>query len=181
MPGVPPARYAYLGPEGTFTEAALRSLPAAAKAELLPCSIGDGSRSRRSGRSEADGAVVPIENSVEGGVAATLDELSNGDPLMITREMHVEVQFSLLAKPGTGPEDIKKVATHPHAEAQCRRWLRDAPARRRGRAGVVDGARGGPGRGAGLAVRRGDLGADRRPRPTGSPRWPRRSPTGRAR
>ena len=68
---------------------------------------GDASRSRRSRASEADGAVVPIENSVEGGVAATLDELSNGDPLMITREMHVEVQFALLAKPGTRPEDIK--------------------------------------------------------------------------
>ena len=42
---------------------------------------------------------------------------------MITREMHVEVQFALLAKAGTKPEDIKKVATHPHAEAQCRRWI----------------------------------------------------------
>ena len=122
MPGVPPARYAYLGPEGTFTEAALRSLPAAAKAELMPCSTVtvalDAVRA-----SEADGAVVPIENSVEGGVAATIDELSNGDPLIITREMHVEVQFALLAKHGTKVEDIKKVATHPHAEAQCRRWI----------------------------------------------------------
>ena len=45
--------------------------------------------------------MVPIENSVEGAVPATLDELSTGDPLMITREMRVEVQFSLLAKPGT--------------------------------------------------------------------------------
>jgi prephenate dehydratase len=60
---------------------------------------------------------------VEGGVAVTIDELSTGDPLMITREMNVEVQFSLLAKHGTDPSDIKKVATHPHAEAQCRRWL----------------------------------------------------------
>ena len=50
---------------------------------------------------EADGAVVPIENSVEGAVPVTLDELATGDPLMITREMHVEVQFALLAKPGT--------------------------------------------------------------------------------
>ncbi len=122
MPGVPPARYAYLGPEGTFTEAALRSLPAAAKAELLPCaSVTAALDAVRA--SEADGAVVPIENSVEGGVAATIDELSTGDPLMITREMHVDVQFALLAKPGTKPEDVKKVATHPHAEAQCRRWL----------------------------------------------------------
>ncbi len=122
MPGVPPARYAYLGPEGTFTEAALRSLPAAARAELLPCaSVVAALDSVRAG--DADGAVVPIENSVEGGVAVTLDELSTGDPLVITREMHVEVQFALLAKPGTGAADIRRVATHPHAEAQCRRWL----------------------------------------------------------
>ncbi len=122
MPGVPPARYAYLGPEGTFTEAALRSLPAAARAELLPCaSVVAALDSVRAG--DADGAVVPIENSVEGGVAVTLDELSTGDPLVVTREMHVEVQFALLAKPGTGAADIRRVATHPHAEAQCRRWL----------------------------------------------------------
>ena len=129
MPGVPPARYAYLGPEGTFTEEALRSIPAAAKAELLPCSsVSTALDAVRAG--DADGAVVPIESSVEGAVAVTLDELSSGDPLMITREMHVDVRFSLLAKPGTSPDDVRKVATHPHAAAQCRRWiathLRDA-------------------------------------------------------
>ncbi len=122
MPGVPPARYAYLGPEGTFTEAALRTLPAASRSELLPHpSVVAALDSVRAG--DADGAVVPIENSVEGGVAVTLDELSTGDPLIITREMHVEVQFSLLAKPLTRTGDVRRVATHPHAEAQCRRWL----------------------------------------------------------
>ena len=122
MPGVPPARYAYLGPEGTFTEAALRSLPAAERAELQPCgSVAAALDAVRTG--SADGAVVPLENSVEGAVAVTLDELSTGDPLMITREMHVEVQFALLAKPGTTRDNIRRVATHPHAQAQCRRWL----------------------------------------------------------
>lgn len=122
MPGVPPARYAYLGPEGTFTEAALRSLPAAARAELQPCgSVGLALDAVRTGA--ADGAVVPLENSVEGAVAATLDELSTGEPLMITREVHVDVQFALLAKPGTPVATIRRVATHPHAAAQCRRWL----------------------------------------------------------
>ncbi len=122
MPGVPPARYAYLGPAGTFTEQALRSLPAARYADLIPCSsVGTALESVRSG--DADGAVVPLENSVEGGVAATLDELSTGEPLMITREMLVEVQFALLVRAGTGLEDVRTVATHPHAAAQCRRWL----------------------------------------------------------
>jgi prephenate dehydratase len=122
VPGVPPARYAYLGPEGTFTEQALRSLPAAARAELQPCAtvtialdaVRDGG---------ADGAVVPIENSVEGSVPVTLDELATGEPLMITREITVPVAFSLLARPGTTRHDIRRVATHPHAAAQTRRWV----------------------------------------------------------
>jgi prephenate dehydratase len=122
MPGVPPARYAYLGPEGTFTEQALRSLPAAAKAELQPCSTVTLALDAVRG-GEADGAVVPIENSVEGSVPVTLDELATGEALMITREMTVPIAFSLLARPGTRPDDIRRVATHPHAAAQTRRWV----------------------------------------------------------
>jgi prephenate dehydratase len=122
MPGVPPARYAYLGPEGTFTEQALRSLPAAAKAELQPCStVTLALDAVRSG--EADGAVVPIENSVEGSVPVTLDELATGEPLMITREMTVPIAFSLLARRGTTAESVRRIATHPHAAAQTRRWV----------------------------------------------------------
>jgi prephenate dehydratase len=122
MPGVPPARYAYLGPAGTFTEQALRELPAARSADLLPCTtVGSALDAVRAG--DADGAVVPLENSVEGGVAATLDELATGEPLLITRELLVEVQFALLARTGTTVGEIKRVATHPHAAAQCRQWL----------------------------------------------------------
>jgi prephenate dehydratase len=122
VPGVPPARYAYLGPEGTFTEQALRSLPAAGKAELQPCpTVTVALDSVRNG--EADGAVVPIENSVEGSVPVTLDELATGEPLMITREMTVPIAFSLLAPHGVKPEDVRRVGTHPHAAAQTRRWM----------------------------------------------------------
>ena len=66
--------------------------------------------------------MVPIENSVEGSVPVTLDELATGEPLMITREMTVPIAFSLLARPGTTPDDVRRVATHPHAAAQTRRW-----------------------------------------------------------
>jgi prephenate dehydratase len=122
VPGVPPARYAYLGPEGTFTEQALRTLPAAAKADLIPCpTVTVALDAVRGG--EADGAVVPIENSVEGSVPVTLDELATGEPLMITREMTVPVAFSLLARHGVAADDVRRVATHPHAAAQTRRWL----------------------------------------------------------
>jgi len=122
VPGVPPARYAYLGPEGTFTEQALRSLPAAAKAQLQPCAtVTLALDAVRCG--DADGAVVPIENSVEGSVPVTLDELATGEPLMITREVTVPIAFALAARPGTTREDVRRVATHPHAAAQTRRWL----------------------------------------------------------
>ncbi len=125
MPGVPPARYAYLGPEGTFAEAALRTLPAAAKGDLQPqTSVTAALDAVR--RGEADHALVPIENSVEGSVSATLDELAVGDLLMVTREVLLPVSFALMARPGTGLHQVRRVATHPHAAAQCRRWLATA-------------------------------------------------------
>jgi prephenate dehydratase len=124
VPGVPPARYGYLGPAGTFTEAALRSVPAADRADLVPyASVATALEAVRAG--EVDGSMVPLENSVEGSVATTLDELAHGDPLQVTREVLLPVSFSLLGRPGTRREDVRVVATHPHAEAQCRRWLRD--------------------------------------------------------
>ena len=122
MPGVPPARYAYLGPAGTFAEAALRTIPAAAAGDLQPqVSVAATLEAVRAG--EADHALVPIENSVEGSVSATLDELAAGEPLMVTREVLLPVTFALMARPGTAIEDVRRVATHPHAAAQCRRWL----------------------------------------------------------
>jgi prephenate dehydratase len=125
MPGVPPARYAYLGPEGTFTEAALRSVAAAATAQLQPHgSVGAALEAVR--RGEADAAMVPIENSVEGSVPATLDELATGEPLMVTREVLLPVSFALMARRGTELAAVRRVATHPHAQAQCRRWLATA-------------------------------------------------------
>ncbi len=116
-------RYGFLGPAGTFTEAALRTLPQAEDATLLPySSVAVALQAVRD--DEADGAMVPLENSVEGSVATTLDELAAGAPLQIVREVLVPVAFSLLVRPGTTREDVRVVATHPHAEAQCRRWLR---------------------------------------------------------
>lgn len=123
MPGVPPARFGYLGPAGTFTEAALRSVPAAGRAELVSyASVPAALDAVRSG--EVDGAMVPLENSVEGSVATTLDELAGGEPLQVTREVLLPVSFSLLGRSGISRDQVRVVATHPHAEAQCRRWLR---------------------------------------------------------
>ncbi len=115
-------RLAFLGPAGTFAHAALRTLPIAAQAVLLPQSnVTLAIDAVRSG--EADGALVPLENSVEGAVPATLDELAGGEHLIITEETYLPVLFDVLARPGTVLGDVRSVATHPHAEAQTRRWL----------------------------------------------------------
>lgn len=116
-------RYAYLGPEGTFSEAALRSIPEAGDAERMPCvSVADSLDAVR--RGDVVAALVPLENSVEGSVSETLDELAVGDPLQIVREVQLQVSFALLARAGTTLEGIQTVTTIPHAEAQVRGWLR---------------------------------------------------------
>lgn len=116
-------KVAYLGPRGSFAEAALvasgylgDSDTAVAATSVLSAldAVRDGS---------VNAALVPIENSVEGSVSVTLDELSNGKRLVIAAEVVLPVEFSLLARPGTTLDSIKTVTTHPHAQAQVRRWM----------------------------------------------------------
>ncbi|MHA7240685.1 prephenate dehydratase [Arthrobacter sp. TMS1-12-1] len=120
-PGGGPS-YAYLGPEGTFTEAALLQVPGADTARRVPAAtVGaalDAVRSR-----SVDAAMVPIENSVEGGVSATLDAIAGGEPLRILREELVSITFVLAARPGTTLAGVRRIATHGHAWAQCRNWV----------------------------------------------------------
>lgn len=116
-------RIAFLGPFGTFTEQAVHQV-APAGAVLLPTTSAPQALAAVR-RGEADRAVVPIENSIEGGVNATLDSLSHGDPLVIVAEMHVHVVFQLAVLPGTRAEDIRRIGTHPHAWAQCRGWVEE--------------------------------------------------------
>ena len=73
----------------------------------------------------AERGIVPIENSVEGAVTATLDGLATGAELVICAEVPLEVAFALLARPGTQLGDVATVGGHPQAQAQCRRWLAD--------------------------------------------------------
>ena len=116
------SRYAYLGPVGTFTEAALLSLPEAERIEGVPCpSVPAAFDAVRSG--ECDAAVAAMESSVEGAVTATIDELASGEPLMIVRELLLPISFALLVRPGTELAGVKTVASHPVAMPQCRRWL----------------------------------------------------------
>ena len=114
-------RYAYLGPQGTFTEAAVLQSSGPGD-ELRPLSSVDAVLTAlRSG--DVDRAVVPIENSVEGGVTQTLDSLGSGTALMVVREMLVSITFVLAARPGTQLADVRRVASHPHGWAQCRGWV----------------------------------------------------------
>jgi prephenate dehydratase len=75
-------------------------------------------------RGDVAAALVPLENSVEGSVSETLDELATGEPLQIVREVQLAVSFSLLVRPGSTLADVGTVTTIPHAEAQVRGWLR---------------------------------------------------------
>lgn len=113
--------WSFLGPTGTFSEMALRQV-APAGVVLDPCpdvpTALDRVRNRR-----AEAAVVPIENSVEGGVNATLDSLVASKPLVITAEVAVPITFVLAGLEGTRLEDVRGISTHPHAWAQCRGWV----------------------------------------------------------
>jgi prephenate dehydratase len=115
--------FAYLGPRGTFTEAALRRLPAAKSATTTPMpSVVDVLEAVR--RGEVDAGFVPIENSQEGTVTVTVDELVSGDPLVIVGEVVLPVTFVLASEKPLA--EIATVASIPIAIAQVRRYLRRA-------------------------------------------------------
>lgn len=114
-------RFAYLGPEGTFTQQALLSWgPAEGLPQIPHGSVDSALDALRSG--EVDAAVVPIENSVEGGVSATLDALASGDPLIVVGEVLVPITFVAAARPGVRLPDLRAIGTHSHAWAQVRGW-----------------------------------------------------------
>lgn len=115
-------RIGFLGPRGTFTEQALLSMPVAQEVDLVDYSTVSAALEAVR-RGEVDSALVPLENSVEGSVSATLDELAYGEPLVIVDEVALKVEFSLMARPGTQLSDITLYTTHPHAYAQCREWV----------------------------------------------------------
>ncbi|MFZ1286204.1 MAG: prephenate dehydratase [Candidatus Phosphoribacter sp.] len=115
-------RCGYLGPEGTFCEMALQSWASTHEGDHHPFgSVGAALRALRS--EQIDAAMVPIENSVEGGVSATLDALSVGEQLHIIGEVLVPITFVLAARPGVPLGRVRAVGTHSHAWAQVRGWM----------------------------------------------------------
>jgi prephenate dehydratase len=115
------ARYAFLGPQGTFTEVALEGITAIDDLRIPYANVTATLDAVRDG--EVDFALVPIENSVEGVVARTLDELAIGDPLVIVAETTIPVNFALAVNGAKPKDEITQIATHPHAESQCRKYI----------------------------------------------------------
>lgn len=125
MPGPDSAltRVGFLGPFGTFTEQALLTQPDLAEAELVPyVSIPDVLTAVE--RGEVALGFVAIENSIEGTVNLTQDALAFQHDLLIQREVVLDVEQCLLARPGTALHDIKTVVSIPVATAQCHGFVR---------------------------------------------------------
>jgi prephenate dehydratase len=114
---------AYLGPEGTFTETAARLVLGGDDASgLLACGdINEVLRAVEEGR--AGRGVVPIENTLEGSVTATLDALAFDTELLIHGELELPVTLVGAAVAGTDLGEIREVHSHPVALSACRRWL----------------------------------------------------------
>ena len=122
-PGSPVRRtYSYLGPAGTFTEAALSQVPEAREQIWRPVrNVGEALTDVVEGRSDA--AMIAIENSVDGGVSTAQDALATMPGLRIVGEYLVPVSFVLVSRPGVRLEDVSLVAAHPVAYAQCLQWM----------------------------------------------------------
>lgn len=115
-------RVAYLGPPGTFTEEALLSWPDLEFETSIPFpTVEEAILAVQDNLAEK--AVVPIENSLEGSVNATLDCLAFEADVFIQAEKVCQVKHCLLARPGVGLEEVACVISHPQAAAQCRRHL----------------------------------------------------------
>jgi chorismate mutase / prephenate dehydratase len=118
-----PLRVTYLGPEGTFSEQAVRRHFGAAVDALACASVDEAFRRCESGAAQF--TVVPVENSTEGVVGRTLDLLLT-TPLTICGEVELRVQQNLLAKGDAKPGDLKgirRIYSHAQSLAQCAGWL----------------------------------------------------------
>jgi prephenate dehydratase len=127
-------RLGYFGPAGTFTHAALlASSHAAGEVEAIPLPT-ERETILAAGAGTVDAALVPIENSLEGGVNATLDTLAldeAGTSVRIVGEEVLPISLALIVRAGVALADIDAVFSHPQPLGQCRRYLAEAlPGRR---------------------------------------------------
>jgi prephenate dehydratase len=121
-------RIAYLGPEGTFTEAALIQMSTAAvipdRSTVQPIACEGTVAALQAVRDDdADYACVPIENSIDGSILTTLDSLATGSPLQVFAELTLNVAFSIAVRAPRSAAETRTVAAFPVAAAQVRHWL----------------------------------------------------------
>jgi prephenate dehydratase len=119
-------RVAYLGPAGTFTEDALRTaIGNGGDFKLLPAgTIYDAILAVE--RGDADRALVPFENSIEGAVRSTLDTLAlEAEAVTIVGEFDYPISISLITRTKLQLDQITAVLSHPQASAQCARFIRE--------------------------------------------------------
>jgi len=124
------ASIAYLGPAGTFTEAALLQMtgagmvPQRGGGDWQPLAVDSTTAALDAVRDgAAEFACVPIENSIDGSIMPTLDSLAIGTPLQAFAELTLDVAFSIAVKPGRTAADVHTLAAFPVAAAQVRQWL----------------------------------------------------------
>ena len=117
-------RVAYLGPAGTYSEEALRASSPAGVEELPYATIYQAVMAVQAGA--VDRAVVPIENALEGAVAATLDTLATeADGVRIAAEVVHPIHHCVISAGPLSFADVSRVVSHPQATAQCARFLRE--------------------------------------------------------
>jgi prephenate dehydratase len=116
-------RVAYLGPPGTFSEEAVARCDLADPEDALPCE-GFPAAYEALLRGEVEGALLPIENSIEGSIGTVLDLLVHKPGPLIRREVLLPVRQVLLAAPGTALADVTRVLSHPQPFGQCATFLR---------------------------------------------------------
>jgi prephenate dehydratase len=118
---------AFLGPAGTFSADAFRAIGDRSVSPLEPrpsATIHDAVMAVA--RGEADRALVPFENSIEGSVRPTLDALAfDAEHVSIVGEHDHEVTQALIARVDSALEEIEVVVSHPQPSAQCARFLRE--------------------------------------------------------
>jgi prephenate dehydratase len=118
-------RVGFLGPSGTYAEEALRASAPPGPVEELPfATVYETVMAVQHGA--VDRAVVPIENSLEGSVNATLDTLAGeADRVRIVAEVVRPISHNLVARPGVTLDKLTRIVSHPQALAQCSAFLRE--------------------------------------------------------
>lgn len=113
--------WGFLGPSGTFTESALRSVHSGPAATAFTSAIAafDALDTK-----SCDAVVLPVENSVEGGSSDTIRILASRN-LRIVGEATLPITFVLAVPPGLAPDEVRQIASHPLAYSHCQQWLSD--------------------------------------------------------